>query len=356
MDTYDVMDTSATDDVYEWNNVEKIIVDNGEDLEGFSVTSMEISSNDEISKKTFDFNGEDLEVFVVTCNGVLWMLANRFASILGYSRLNRAITTHVSECNQVEYKKIDPRRNDVDESRRYPSSFHPQTKFINEAGLFELIMKSKMKRATDFQDWITSTLLPSLKTKGMYNMVDAPIKMRSQLNAIHQITNEGTPAGWYQELTSQLAEANKMVMNAYETIANNAMQIVAIKDESHKALVVAKNETLVAYKKIIEIQPLIVAVPEDKTKFHVLEIFNMGQIDGKFCYRGIRAQQRSVVKLRPKDKQPILSIDSPNAMNAFNRIKDFIDCKTTRNEIFCTLAPSEFILQINKSLALKSMF
>jgi prophage antirepressor-like protein len=233
-----------------------------------------------------------------------------------------------------------------------------RSKFINEAGLFELIMKSGKPMAKTFQEWVTSTLLPSLKNNGSYRMDEAPSTVQAQMNVIHRVTNNGTPAPWYEEMTLQLAEANKKVLSAYETIANNAMQMVAMREESHKAineknfqLISAKDETLVAYRKIVEFRPLVVSVPEDKSKFHFLEVFNMGEINGKYCYRGIRAQKKNIAKLRPKQKDAILSIRSPNAMNAFNRVKDFVECTTKNNEIFCKLPPNEFLEKINQSLA-----
>jgi prophage antirepressor-like protein len=46
------------------------------------------------------------EIIKINVNGVLWMLANTFACVLGYLDYNRAIRDHISPQNFTEYEKI----------------------------------------------------------------------------------------------------------------------------------------------------------------------------------------------------------------------------------------------------------
>jgi hypothetical protein len=49
--------------------------------------------------------------------------------------------------------------------------------FISEPGLYSLIMKSKLKTAEAFQDWVYEDVLPAIRKKGSYQM-QCPIKQK----------------------------------------------------------------------------------------------------------------------------------------------------------------------------------
>lgn len=44
-----------------------------------------------------------------------------------------------------------------------PSNWQPQTMFINEAGLYQLMLRSKKREAVVFRRWVTRKVLPSLR-------------------------------------------------------------------------------------------------------------------------------------------------------------------------------------------------
>ena len=57
---------------------------------------------------------------------------------------------------------------------RLPKSSRPdanelKTSWINEAGLYKLVLKSTMKQAEVFQDWVCVEVLPSIRKTGSYN-------------------------------------------------------------------------------------------------------------------------------------------------------------------------------------------
>ncbi|QWO71650.1 BRO [Orgyia pseudotsugata single capsid nuclopolyhedrovirus] len=118
-----------------------------------------------------NFVNGPLEVFAVQDDKQEnWMVANPFAETLKYLNVNRAIRVHVSKHNQRTLEELQS-----DRSGLITSSLHPQTKFINRAGIFELISASEMPAAKQFKQWNTNDLLPTLCQKGEYNMTqDAP--------------------------------------------------------------------------------------------------------------------------------------------------------------------------------------
>jgi prophage antirepressor-like protein len=46
------------------------------------------------------------------------------------------------------------------------------TIFINESGLYSLILRSNKKEALAFKKWITSDILPSIRKTGSYSVFD----------------------------------------------------------------------------------------------------------------------------------------------------------------------------------------
>jgi hypothetical protein len=53
---------------------------------------------------------------------------------------------------------------------------HPKSWFVNEPGLYSLIMHSKMEKAEKFQDWVFEDVLPSIRRTGKYELLHQPVK------------------------------------------------------------------------------------------------------------------------------------------------------------------------------------
>ena len=51
------------------------------------------------------------------------------------------------------------------------------TIYINESGLYSLILGSKMNKAKDFKRWVTKEVLPSIRKTGRYEFSNKPYKM-----------------------------------------------------------------------------------------------------------------------------------------------------------------------------------
>lgn len=51
---------------------------------------------------------------------------------------------------------------------------------INEAGLYSLILRSRLPKAEDFQDWVTSEVLPSIRKTGQYELPRETITVEEQ--------------------------------------------------------------------------------------------------------------------------------------------------------------------------------
>ena len=101
----------------------------------------------------------------------VWFKAKEVAQILGYQKTENAIKRHVSENHK----------------RTFLLSCHPETGgqvqgrwiiFIDEAGFYELVFKSRLPAAKMFREWVFTKVLPSIRKYGYYKMIDSRIKQR----------------------------------------------------------------------------------------------------------------------------------------------------------------------------------
>ena len=119
----------------------------------------------------FIFNGCSIYVFEI--NGDAWFKGVDIAKLLEYSNTNDAIIKHVKNKHKKtfeELSKIKSGKGDRDLGDLIPPNpkIDKQTIMINEAGLYSLIFRSKMKEAEKFTDWVIEEVLPSIRKKGMY--------------------------------------------------------------------------------------------------------------------------------------------------------------------------------------------
>src|SRR5437879_5284128 len=104
----------------------------------------------------------DNDIVIVIDNFLnIWFYGTQISKILEYKDTNAAIRTRVSIINKTTYENIK-------EYSKYKYNVQDHAIFINEAGLYQLILKSKMKRAEKFQEWITSEVIPALRKQGIY--------------------------------------------------------------------------------------------------------------------------------------------------------------------------------------------
>ena len=103
-------------------------------------------------------NSEFGEVRTATINGEPYFVGKDVASILGYAKPLNALAMHVDEDDSLKQGLIDS------------MGRTQETIFINESGLYSLILSSKLPNAKKFKHWVTSEVLPALRKNGTYSM------------------------------------------------------------------------------------------------------------------------------------------------------------------------------------------
>ena len=89
-------------------------------------------------------------------NGETFFVGKDVACALGYSKPLNAIAMHVDEDDSLKQGLIDS------------MGRTQQAIFINESGLYALILSSKLPQAREFKRWVTSEVLPQIRQTGGY--------------------------------------------------------------------------------------------------------------------------------------------------------------------------------------------
>ena len=108
------------------------------------------------------------EVRTMVINGEPWFVGKDVAEVLGYNSPSVAICENVDSEDKTTFV--------ISESG---SKYKSKTTFINESGLYALILSSKLPQAKEFKRWVTSEVLPqirSLPSRGSGNHCKLKIK------------------------------------------------------------------------------------------------------------------------------------------------------------------------------------
>lgn len=103
------------------------------------------------------FNFENNQVRTLNIDGQPYFVGKDVADVLGYSNTRDALNRHV----EFEDKKDGVVIHDSIGRQQTPT-------FINESGLYSLILSSKMPNAKKFKRWVTSEVLPAIRTENDY--------------------------------------------------------------------------------------------------------------------------------------------------------------------------------------------
>ena len=96
------------------------------------------------------------EVRTMVINDEPWFVGKDVASVLGYAKPLNAVAMHVEIEDSLKQGLLDS------------NGKTQQTIFINESGLYSLILSSKLPQAKEFKRWVTSEVLPQIRKTGGY--------------------------------------------------------------------------------------------------------------------------------------------------------------------------------------------
>ena len=99
-------------------------------------------------------------------NGEPWFCAKDLCDVLGYKNSSCAVNQHVRSSNVAKryVARLAKNRFGVCEGKMQVV----QMIFVNESGFYALVLGSKLATAVQFQDWVTSVVLPQIRKTGGY--------------------------------------------------------------------------------------------------------------------------------------------------------------------------------------------
>ena len=136
---------------------------------------------------------------------IIWLQAKPLAELLDYSDTAHAVRTNVRQAHRQEYQsllrgyghaKVISRGMDLS---RTPS-IQPATVYVDEPGMWTLMMRSNKPEAEAIQEWVTATVLPAIRQTGSYTIQEPPVR----------------PVGTVESLQMQQASAG--FLDCYKTM------------------------------------------------------------------------------------------------------------------------------------------
>lgn len=148
------------------------------------------------------------KIRTMNIDGEPWFVGKDITSVLGYKDNVNALKSHVDEEDKLRWQiTTSGQRRDV--------------MFINESGLYSLILSSKLPSAKKFKRWVTAEVLPSLRKHGAYFTAEALHKVMSDPRELAKLLNTLADE---QEKNKQLEEENAFLSvkaKYYDQILNS---------------------------------------------------------------------------------------------------------------------------------------
>ena len=101
------------------------------------------------------------EVRTMVINDEPWFVGKDVASVLGYVSPHRAVFDHVDEDDKTSVL-----------IQHSGSNYKSKTIFINESGLYSLILSSKLPQTREFKRRVTSEVLGQIRKMGGYILIN----------------------------------------------------------------------------------------------------------------------------------------------------------------------------------------
>lgn len=117
------------------------------------------------------FSFESNEIRVSQDNKEIWFNANDVCNALGFSNSRKTVDDHVDT-------------EDVTKRDTLTDGGVQLMTYINESGLYSLIMGSRKESAKKFKRWVTSEVLPSIRKTGSYEAPKAKQKRQPAINSV----------------------------------------------------------------------------------------------------------------------------------------------------------------------------
>lgn len=170
------------------------------------------------------WNYESSEIRTIQKDGEPWFVGKDVADILEYTNTAKAVRDHVDDEDKLTERIV-------------LSGQNREVIFINESGLYSLILSSKLPNAKKFKRWVTNEVLPSIRKHGAY-MTDQTLERAL------------TSPDFLIELATQLKAEQAQRKQLETTVAVQNQQIAELQPKASYYDVVLNCKDLISIGKI----------------------------------------------------------------------------------------------------------
>jgi prophage antirepressor-like protein/predicted GIY-YIG superfamily endonuclease len=114
-------------------------------------------------------------IIIIDNNNNIWFNAKQICTSLNYKQAKRTITKTVEKSDKIQLKNM----NIGFEIKQQPDSI-----YINESGLYSLLISSKNKKSKKFIKWITNDVLPKLREQKIFSPDKEITKLLTKINEL----------------------------------------------------------------------------------------------------------------------------------------------------------------------------
>ena len=104
------------------------------------------------------FNFENTPIQTIVENNEIFFRAAQLAELLQYKNPHKAIKDHVDPDDLTKREVV----NTINK--------RAQVLFVNESGMYSLVLSSKLEQAKKVKRWVTSEVLPAIRKTGKYQL------------------------------------------------------------------------------------------------------------------------------------------------------------------------------------------
>lgn len=202
-------------------------------------------------KKSCNIGGVTAEIWIVEIEKEMFMYGgHNVAEFLGYKCPRNALKNHVKPVWKKNWEEIERALNQCphmtsSDQIQLPANWHPHTVFISEAGVYALIMRSKLPAADEFRSWLFEKVLPELRKTGKYSVQDNITQSSSEVvNYDKKLAEAQMDA---MRLKLELSETNTTIANYNTTISemkrNYEQQMAEYKEREYRMQLQMKDLT-----------------------------------------------------------------------------------------------------------------
>ena len=123
---------------------------------------------------TINFENHKI-IIIIDNNNIIWFNGKQIALSLNYKEPKKIIKKNVEKIDKIQLKNMNI---------SFTMYQQPNSIYINESGLYSLLITSKTKKSKKFIKWLTNDVLPGLRKKNIFSSDKDITKLLKKINEL----------------------------------------------------------------------------------------------------------------------------------------------------------------------------